>query len=203
MGTRGAFGFRFRDEDKLTYNHFDSYPTGLGVEMVAAVRDFDDEQLAGTASRIIIVDESAKPTEADKARYAAVADLGVSEKSLDDWYCLLRDAQGEPAKYIDGTFDHMSNGNDFVRDGLFCEWAYVINCDTRHLEVYRGFMDGAGEGRYAGFDPNFDPAYAGQKDHGGVGLLTEISFDDLRALSDAEAAELLTAWEKLAYGEEE
>ena len=30
MGTRGAYGFRINDKDKVTYNHFDSYPDGFG-----------------------------------------------------------------------------------------------------------------------------------------------------------------------------
>lgn len=25
MGTRGSFGFRYKNKDKLAYNHFDSY----------------------------------------------------------------------------------------------------------------------------------------------------------------------------------
>jgi len=36
MGTRGSFGFRIKTKDKLAYNHFDSYPDGLG----ASVCDF-------------------------------------------------------------------------------------------------------------------------------------------------------------------
>lgn len=30
MGTRGALGFIKAGEHKVTYNHYDSYPEGLG-----------------------------------------------------------------------------------------------------------------------------------------------------------------------------
>lgn len=39
MGTRGIYGFRFSGTDKLTYSHFDSYPEGLGSEVVEFIRD--------------------------------------------------------------------------------------------------------------------------------------------------------------------
>lgn len=34
MGTRGAYGFYKDGQNKLTYNHFDSYPEGLGNTVV-------------------------------------------------------------------------------------------------------------------------------------------------------------------------
>ena len=33
----------------------------------------------------------------------------------------------------------LKNDLDFASDGLFCEWAYVIDLDTRRFEVYTGF----------------------------------------------------------------
>jgi len=35
MGTRGAYGFRKNGIDKVTYNHFDSYPEQLGESLEA------------------------------------------------------------------------------------------------------------------------------------------------------------------------
>jgi hypothetical protein len=40
MGTRGLFGVRIDDTDKLTYNHFDSYPTGLGKGLADQLKPF-------------------------------------------------------------------------------------------------------------------------------------------------------------------
>ena len=30
----------------------------------------------------------------------------------------------------------MENGNDFITDSLFCEWAYIINLDTNKFEIF-------------------------------------------------------------------
>ena len=34
MGTRGAIGWSKGGVTKVTYNHFDSYPDGLGLDVV-------------------------------------------------------------------------------------------------------------------------------------------------------------------------
>jgi hypothetical protein len=81
MGTRGTWGFVLDDREKLTYNHFDSYPDGLGADLL-----------------------------------------------------------------------------NWLRDSLFCEWAYVIDLDNQRFEVYRGFQTAPHEdGRFA---TRFDPAEA-------------------------------------------
>ena len=38
MSTRGAWGFRIGSQDKVTYNHFDSYLDGLGDCLVLDLR---------------------------------------------------------------------------------------------------------------------------------------------------------------------
>ena len=70
---------------------------------------------------------------------ANVVDLNVSTKSLDDWYCLLRKLQGNLSSYINKVVPYMENGNDFIDDTLFCEWAYIINLDTNKFEVIYGW----------------------------------------------------------------
>ena len=43
MGTRGAFGFLVDGETKVTYNHWDSYPSGLGQDLVDTLTEILDE----------------------------------------------------------------------------------------------------------------------------------------------------------------
>jgi len=197
MGTRGAIGFRFNDEDKVTYNHWESYPSGLGVKVAEVVQKFNDEQLAGAAARLTLVNES-DPVPVDlQERYRSIADTNVGNQSLEDWYCVLRSAQGELAPYIDGTIDHMMDSADFLQDSLFCEWAYILNCDTRELEVYAGFnKDPNGLGRYAGMHRERDGAYYG------VELLASIPFDQVRNGTET-ATELMDRLESYVMEEEE
>jgi hypothetical protein len=45
----------------------------------------------------------------------------------------------------------MSDGIDFIKDSLFCEWGYVINLDDEVLEVYRGFQTEPHKNRYTDY----------------------------------------------------
>lgn len=152
MGTRGAFGFRLNGEDKITYNHFDSYPDSLGCGVVdfarTAVQDLPG--LKAKVAALRLVDSKTPPTDADieACQKAGTVDLGVSNQSTSDWYCLLRHAQGELEKYLEVGL--MVDNQDFMADSLFCEYAYVINLDDETLEFYRGFNKGGDQpGRYA------------------------------------------------------
>lgn len=55
MSTRGAWGFRLNDKDYVTYNHFDSYPTGLGADFVKAIDGHSEDTLRALAGNIEFV----------------------------------------------------------------------------------------------------------------------------------------------------
>ena len=42
----------------------------------------------------------------------------------------------------------MIDSRSFMKDSLFCEWAYVINLTTNKLEIYRGFQKKPQKNRY-------------------------------------------------------
>lgn len=185
MGTRGAIGFRFRETDKVTYNHFDSYPTGIGGNVLRAVKDFNDEQIAGAANRIEMVDEDVVVTPELVERYAQFHNSAVSTGQVFEWYSLLRDVQGELAPYIDGKVDHMIEYSAFLRESLFCEWAYILNADTRKVEFYRGFNEAPGKaGRYAEYMEAPSVDHEGkvwrEPKYYGVALVFELPFDVVR-----------------------
>jgi len=142
MSTRGYIGIKKKGQLKGMYNHWDSYPSGLGKNLVETINKIkvDDrlKVLNDTFDYIELVDESGKPNEEQIAKCikAKVCDLDVSNRSYEDWYCLVREAQGNLQIYIDKTIPYMLNGNDFINDSLFCEWAYIINLDTNKFEVY-------------------------------------------------------------------
>lgn len=138
MGTRGTWGFIHDGEQKLTYNHFDSYPTGLGNALVTALRGRDLEELTRQVDALKVIPEDApRPTEDELTRYGDFRDSGVSGGA--DWYALLRHTQGD----LDLTLaaGAIIDGSTFPADSLFCEWVYVINLDEGMLEVFEGFQD--------------------------------------------------------------
>jgi hypothetical protein len=184
MGTRGAIGFVIGGKTLATYNHYDSYPSELGNNTLAALRTLLDtytlDDLRTLVRGIRLVDESAKPTAEDIAALAPYTDLRVSNQSTEDWYCLMRGAQGDITAYLNAGV--MIDSAEFLTDSLFCEYAYLINLDTQQFECYRGFNKRKPEGRYAGSKPKgWKPEYAGQEFYYGVGLIAVLSFDQISA----------------------
>jgi hypothetical protein len=145
MGTRGAIAFVIDGIEKIAYNHFDSYPSGLGLDVLSFLRSRQDELInnktGGTrdlARKLRVVDPNSKPTAEDIERLAPVTNTNVGAQSVEDWYCLLRETQGDPAAMLAAGV--IEDASDFPTDSLFCEWAYVIDLDHNVLEVYEGFQ---------------------------------------------------------------
>lgn len=139
MGTRGLYGFRKNGVDKTTYNHFDSYPDWLGHEVVKFCKETSIEEMNEIFDRIVLVNEMDKPTKKQISECIEYYNENVSTRSVDDWYCLLREAQGDLNAYKRGL-KYMTDGSDFIKDSLFCEYAYIINLDTNCLEFWIGFQ---------------------------------------------------------------
>lgn len=62
MGTRGCYGFRKNGMDKLTYNHYDSYPDYLGKIMATFCKETSLDEMNEIYDRLILVNENDKPT---------------------------------------------------------------------------------------------------------------------------------------------
>jgi len=179
MGTRGAYGFRVGGIDKVTYNHYDSYPSGLGRQIVEFINRSSIGELEEAGANIVLVNESATPTMEQIMECGKYFDSGVSTGNIEDWYCLLRKMQGDLTPYKEG-FKYMIDSSGFLSNSLFCEWAYIINLDSQKLEVYKGFnKDIHAKGRYASVDLN-------GKEYAGVRLIDTVSFDILDRMSNIE-----------------
>src|SRR5271169_1739417 len=111
MGTRGAYGFIVDEVEKVTYNHFDSYPSGLGKDILTFLSGKDLNLLKENAQKIQMVDERSVPTKEQIAVCKNFTDLGVSSQSENDWYCLLREAQGSLEPYMSGLSIMVDNKN--------------------------------------------------------------------------------------------
>ena len=195
MSTRGACGFRIDGEDKVTYNHSDSYPECLGVNILSFLRETNSQAMRQIARRIRLVSEEDYPTDEEKERFAEMGlmELGVGSQSDDDWYCLLRNAQGDLSWYLRGL-DVMIDSQDFLGDGLFCEWAYIINLDEETLEVYQGGNhDADAPGRYASMltadNERFQDGATIDHTYYGVALVVALELSAVKEMSDKEFLE--------------
>lgn len=180
MGTRGAFGVVVDGVEKIGYNQYDSYPEGHGVENLQWIRSIiergfenDTRQLALDAK---LVDDTVVAEKEDIEKLSAFTNLSVSEQSTDDWYCLTRNTHGQIRLMLDCGY--ILDGSDFPYDGLFCEWAYIVDFDARMFEVYQGGMQNVeAEGRFA-------HGSISDNGYGPVSLIASYGFDELPSDED-------------------
>jgi hypothetical protein len=184
MSTRGALGFRIDETDKIMYNHFDSYPSGLGADTFDFILKHTNQELKQIATEIELIDENEKPTneQIEHCYGVGAVNLGVSNQSESDWYCLLREAQGNLTYFTKGL-RYMSDNHEFMVDSLFCEYAYIINCDINHLEFYSGFNRNEFQsGRYS---------HLNKDGYSGVVLLGTLELTTIRNMSRTSFIQVL------------
>lgn len=199
MSTRGAVGFRYKKQDYVHYNHSDSYPSYLGLSVLNFIQGTSLEELQKIASQIVLVSEDETPTvsqieELEKNHFLNY----FTEK--DDWYTILRPAQGNLNAYKEGL-KFMIDGKDFLLDSLFCEYAYIINIDNQTLEFYSGFnkKDRQHNGRYAN-KQNVN----NNKDYYGVCLIAKYPLEEIIQSNDFEfLIEDMTQKAKKFYSKQE
>jgi len=173
MGTRGAYGFIVNGIEKITYNHWDSYPTGLGANIAAFIEDTPIEELT-IANNIVLVNGYTTPTNKQIKECEQYHNSNVSTGEKEEWYSLLREAQGNLYAFKNGL-KFMINNDSFLEDSRCCEWAYIINIDEGVLEVYRGFnKDSNAKGRYAKRNVTSD------QDYYGVALIKTIPLNEVK-----------------------
>jgi hypothetical protein len=191
MGTRGSLDFVIDGEDRCTYNHWDSYPEELGVNVLRYLRDevtsLDD--LREQVRKLRVVTDEDEPTREDIDHLTKIGsvELNVGNQSLDDWYCLLRNCQGDIGMILEAGI--IIDGSSFPADSLFCEWCYAIDLDRNVFEVYKGFQtEPHDKGRFAKMKPETD--YSGTQYYP-VALVAEFPLDALP--SDEEFIDKIVA----------
>lgn len=117
MGTRGLVAFKWDGEPKRgTYNHFDSYPSGLGLMVVQFIQNY-------------------LPTEADWDNLKKNVEQSPLdfEKERFNTEVLLTKLISHP----EGFEEYLS----FAGNSLFCEWGYMFDFDDYCLRVFKGFNE--------------------------------------------------------------
>jgi hypothetical protein len=207
MGTRGAIGFRLDGQDKVTYNHFDSYPSGVGAELLTELCGIKNWEAVKTAVRnITFIDQNEPPTEEQIELCAEFTDLGVGDQSTSDWYCLLRGAQGSLAPYLTGKLPFMSDNHTFLLASVFCEYAYIVNLDDMTLEFYKGFnKDNKLAGRYASKSKAKGQGRLPTEEYFGVVLMEAMPLADLPKTKRGKGFVIKTVkrWDDLCHDPED
>jgi len=142
MTTQGLTGFRYNEKDSLAYNHADSHPDTLGLNVLRELRDVDDwESVRDRVDGLITIPENRRLNE-----YTGMAESEVRrafpnlkyDGNLQNIYDLYRPLQGTLKPYLDGNLMFMPDASDFIHNSGFCEWAYVANLDSAKYEIWKG-----------------------------------------------------------------
>jgi hypothetical protein len=149
MGTRSSIGVHVNGKDKLTYNQYDGYPTGVGKQVYeqicALIKQHGWDGVVKLATKLKQVKSDKEFTEKQKEKYG---DLWQQVSTGKDMYSLLRGLQGDLGAMLERGI--MTKDNEFIKDSLFCEWAYILNVDEQTFEIYQGFQSlPHTQGRYA------------------------------------------------------
>jgi hypothetical protein len=150
MSTRGFITFVIDGVEKTAYNHHDSYPSGVGLDVLSWIQgnlhsltcDIHRGESGGPvrlAQKLRVVPPDSEPTDEDIERLKGSWDPSVGERrDRPDWYQLLRHNQGNPAAMLAAGV--IEDSSDFPTDSLYAEYGYVIDLDEQVFEVYRGFQ---------------------------------------------------------------
>ena len=178
MGTRGAYGFIKNGEMKITYNHYDSYLSELGFNVMRFIASTSNIELNEIFDNIIMVNEDSIPTQEQIKECKKYLNLAVGTGEINNWYCLLRNAQGKLSEYKNGL-KYMIDSKEFMGDSLFCEYAYILNLDNNYLEIYKGFnKDIETDNDYTQFRKKIDE----NNKYVEVEIFDTVSFDSIREL---------------------
>lgn len=144
MGTRNLTAVYLDGEYRVAqYGQWDGYPEGQGLTCLHFLRNkLDEKTFKHNLMKLHFAD--------DKKLKALAKEFGASEDGtirVDDYARfkkaypeLHRDTGAEILEMIqDGRARILQSDINFAADGLFCEWAWVIDLDKKSFEAYQGF----------------------------------------------------------------
>lgn len=134
MGTRGFVGFTVDGTEKIAYNHFDSYPDALGIDVLTWLRSAAEalDALTERVRALRVVDPNSTPTADEIEQLRRFAKLDVGTQQFDDWYVLLRETQGNPELMLEAGV--IEDGSRYA--GM--QYGYLVDLDKSELRVYDG-----------------------------------------------------------------
>lgn len=144
MGTRNLTAVFMDGEYRVAqYGQWDGYPEGQGKTCLNFLRDkMNEKRFREQLNNVHFGNEEElnklfSEFGADASGLISMENYETLKRAYPE---LHRDTASEILQMIqDGNVRVLKNDLDFASDGLFCEWAYVIDLDTRRFEVYTGF----------------------------------------------------------------
>lgn len=150
MGTRGFVVIIYRGRYYLIYNHYDSYPEGLGksliIQLIKLLDKYEYDNLKLKISNLEIVNDSITPTEDDINYLKEYTNLGVSTRSTNDWYCLLHRCQGSIIRTLEAGYIYCEDitSRDIYDSYIQKSWSeynYILDFDNDTFSVNDIYVD--------------------------------------------------------------
>ena len=147
MGTRHLIAVQYKNEYKIAqYGQWDGYLEGQGSCILKFLtEDFNKEKFIEGLLKCEWISK-----EMMDARWAefgvdsndSFVDYKVANKFTDKYPELSRDAGYKILDIVQNAKEklYLQNDINFVYDGLYCEFAYVIDLDKNTFESYCGFQ---------------------------------------------------------------
>lgn len=190
MGTRHLIAVQLDGEYKIAqYGQWDGYPAGQGKTVLNFLRSADLDVFKEKVRNCTwATDEQFEDqwVAAGAPRGAESVPMSIADKFEQ---LFPENSRNTGAKILDIVYRAdkplaLRNNIDFAQDGLFCEYAYVIDLDANTLEVYTGFhKEPVLEGRFAG------PMESGHdKSYGPIQIRGTWSLDALPTVEDLKVA---------------
>ncbi|KAF7874988.1 hypothetical protein EAF04_002161 [Stromatinia cepivora] len=139
MGTSGLLVFVFGTQRRATYCHYDSYPTGLGQDIVDFILELQPEQYAIMNQHLEKLEWVEQNIQVPKDLQEKYQKLGYSQSSGDarqtEWYWILRKVQGAQAlrPILDGKLEHLVDAK--LNDSK-PEFSYFVDFQEMTLETW-------------------------------------------------------------------
>lgn len=114
MSTRGAYGFKCKNQKKILFSFSDSYFNNLGEILVDFIKTMNISRMKKQVSKLVALDKKSSLSD---------------PKYWDDPKKVLQNI------YL-GTYTHYFDAHRFIEDELFCEYYYLIDLDNHKFEVY-------------------------------------------------------------------
>ena len=144
MGTRNLTAVYMDGEYKVAqYGQWDGYPEGQGIICLHFLRDkLNEKCFKDNLIKLRFTKDEEQKALAKEfgARDDGTIRIDDYEKFRRAYPELHRDTGAKILEMIqEGRARILNNDINFAADGLFCEWAWVIDFDKRTFEAYQGF----------------------------------------------------------------